>query len=138
MAKILWQKTFKLILIIFILQILALYFHWYGSIWWYDMPMHFLGGFFLSLFALSIYFSNNRHLDLTFKKLIWLSLASVFAIGVAWELFEFNVDRFFSLNLHRPIDSWSDLFFDLAGGLAFVFYFLSRFSVIIKPWQKRE
>jgi hypothetical protein len=89
-------------------------FHWYFSVWWFDMPMHFFGGVFIGLIALAF----------QPKKPIINCIISVLIIGVLWEIFESEVN-FFTLSPQNPLlDTFSDLAFDLAGGLSASLYFL--------------
>jgi len=125
MQKKILKNIAILIVFIFLVNLLAIKFHWYYVIWWFDMPMHFVGGFFISLAVLWLYFYRNPWLNLKVNP-IFISLLSVFIIGVLWEIFEFSLDQFFAINLLSPIDSLSDLFFDLSGGIVGTMYFLRK------------
>lgn len=114
-----------------ILNYFAYQFHWYWEFWWFDMIMHTLGGIFVGSFSLWYYFSRKLKggaatLDKSF--VLALSLASVSVIGVGWELFEFSVDKFITLSRHDPIDTASDLFFDVAGSIVAVFIFFAVYN----------
>ena len=114
-----------LIVFIFLVNLLAIKFHWYFTIWWFDMPIHFLGGFFISLAVLWLYFYRNPWSRFKITP-AFISLLSVFIIGVLWEIFEFSLDRSLTINLLSPIDSISDLFFDLSGGIVGTMYMLRK------------
>jgi len=157
--KLMQKKILKniaiLIVFIFLVNLLTIKFHWYFTIWWFDMPMHFLGGVFISVSVLWLYFFKNPWPNSKIKSTlirhrlgccvrvrqlvdshtrsslveinpIFLSILLVLIISVLWEIFEFSLDQFFAINLLSPIDSLSDLFFDLAGGIIGTVYFLRK------------
>jgi|SRR3989344_3070127 len=111
-----FQTSLWLVIAIFFLNTLAMKFHWYFSIWWFDMPMHFLGGVFIGLLSLAIF---PRRPVLT-------AFLGVLAIGALWEIFEFSLDTFITYNPHNLLDTLSDIAFDLTGGLSAALYFLSK------------
>jgi hypothetical protein len=85
------------------------------------MFMHFLGGAWAGL-ALIWFF---RLEELSSKSILKIILG-VLLIGVFWEIFEIIVNRITTENLFNVLDTASDIFFDLAGGLLAIFYFLKR------------
>lgn len=99
-------------------------FYWYSSIWYFDMPMHFLGGLWLGL-ALLWFFKIK---DISLKSIFYLILG-VLLIGVLWEVFEVIIDEIITGNLFNTSDTISDIFFDLAGGTFAIFYFLKIMSI---------
>jgi len=120
------SPKFILGLLIFILvfHIIASINSWYWTYAWLDMPMHFLGGFWVAM----VFFNFiNPKLQITDYKLLItliLVLGFVILIGVLWEFFEFLCDVFISSKGYLEVaqqgiaDTISDLFFDLLGGLA--------------------
>jgi len=86
------------------------------------MFMHFLGGFWLSLYL--IWLLNPKEINL---KTIFRIMVGVFIIGIMWEFYEFYVDDTLAKNGISILDSTSDMFLDLTGGLTAVFYFMKRF-----------
>lgn len=111
---------------IFALNFLASRFYWYTSIWWFDMPMHFLGGVFLAFIGMLIFrafgFSG-------LYKNIFFVLGFIVIIGLFWEFFEVGVDKFIlykSYNNINMLDTLSDLVFDIAGGLTGILYVIFR------------
>ncbi len=124
------EKLFKQLAIIvsfiFAVNLLAMKFYWYYTIWWFDMPMHFSGGFFIGLLSLTVYISyflkKNREFDP--KSIILISFLSALIVGVLWELFEFSLDTFINFRLQDIWDTLSDISFDLAGSLVAGLYFL--------------
>jgi hypothetical protein len=114
-----------LLILIFILNGLAQYFNWYYIFWWFDILLHFLGGYFIALLFISLcrhpiiekYTSN-------WSKSFWIisTIGMVAGIGLLWEFFEWGLQFVFSIsNLATISDSLSDLVFDTLGGLVFLF-----------------
>ncbi len=122
------RKLFKrltlLILLIFIANLFANTFYLYSSIWYFDIIMHFSGGFFLGLLALYLFKPEVLNTSSVFKVLLL-----VFFIGVSWEVYEIVVDALLSKNVFDFFDSSSDVFFDLAGGASAIFYFSKRILI---------
>ena len=114
----------SLILFISALNFIILKFHWYFSIWWSDMPMHFLGGFWLGLVFL--WFLKPK--DLSFKVILKIILG-VLIIGVLWEIFEVILNRATLQDPFNTLDTLSDICFDLAGGFISIFYFAKRIMI---------
>ena len=52
------KEALILVLMIGVINVVASYFHWYWSIWWFDMPVHFMGGVFVAM--LTIYILYKR------------------------------------------------------------------------------
>ena len=53
-----------LIFVIFFINYLAMTFHWYSSIWWFDMPMHFMGGLWLGLIFILLFWNQELNFKL--------------------------------------------------------------------------
>jgi len=103
-----------LIIFIAVVNGLAYEFSWYWRIPWLDMPMHFLGGFWVGSVALLFYSSTASK---QFLQMLLFSVFSAILIGVLWELFEFNVDTItIALGQNGVLDTASDLIFDILGG----------------------
>lgn len=114
-----------LVFSLFILNTLALVFHWYSSVWYFDMPMHFLGGMWVGFLAIYLFLSFLQEKS-PVKSIVTIMVFVLF-IGIGWEIFEILIDKLLTFNLLNLLDSISDIFFDLAGGLSAVLY-----SIIIK------
>ncbi len=106
---------------IFIVNSIAVYFHWYSSLWWFDMIMHFLGGAWLGLFFLWLFRIKNISTSLFFRVIL-----SVFIVSLLWEVYEIVVNDQIAKNIFDYQDSVSDLFFDLSGSFTALFYFILR------------
>ncbi len=142
-----------LLVIIVALQLIASLNSWYYRFTWFDMPMHFLGGFWSALIFIYL---NSRFNNADSQKLwffVVLTLSFVSLVGVLWELSEYlwnaitlNANQYFidlaqaGLAQNGLRDTLGDLLFDLIGGLGFFV-----FSVILKsrevfgksPYQSR-
>lgn len=110
-----------IIFIIFLLNTLAMKFHWYFTVWWFDMPMHLLGGFWIGLLLFSIFRVKNIN-SKNITKVILLFLV----IAFGWELFEVSVDKIITKNIFNILDTSSDIFFGISGVLFSVLYFNKR------------
>jgi len=118
-------RLLVLIFSIFVLNYLAMGFHWYSSIWYFDMSMHFLGGLWLGL--VSIYLFSFK--DFSFKSIFKIFFIVLF-LGIGWEIFEILIDKFITQNSFDFLDTMSDLFFDVFGGLFAVWYFTKQIMPI--------
>lgn len=124
LAKLLW-----LILFIFFINFFASFvFSWYWTIWWFDMFMHFLGGIWVSLAFLWLFYT--RFVTLIGKEKTFTVFAlvffSVFAVAFLWEIFEFSIDTFITLKKQDIFDTLSDILLGLAGGMTGTLYFLYK------------
>lgn len=126
------KNLIRSILIVFIANTMALFFHWYRLIWWFDMPMHFMGGFFCVWFVLAFYTNIFKYKkvnitevnvpELIFNKvLIKKLLVWALIIGLGWEWFEWGTDLYTGAGNMHMLDSYSDLFFDMAGAFSAIF-----------------
>jgi hypothetical protein len=111
-------RIISLILTILILNTLAMKFHWYFSIWWFDMPMHLLGGFWLGLFIIWLLKIKEISLSEIIKILLGFLI-----VALGWEVFEISVDRIITQNPFNTLDTLSDVCFGLGGALLSIFYF---------------
>lgn len=111
-----------LMFFIFLAHLLAEQFYWYYSIAWFDMFMHFLGGVWLGLFFFYV-FSRNKQIVPFALKIIFFILM----VGILWEVFQFFTKNYIGGDPFDSMDTLSDIFFDLLGGLCVILYI----------WEKR-
>jgi len=111
----------SLVFFIFILNTLAGRFYWYYSIWYFDMIMHFLGGLWLGLVFIWLFWGKEFNLKLFLKIIL-----GVLLISVLWEIFEIIFNNILVGDPFNFLDTISDVFCDLAGGTFAIFYFLKR------------
>lgn len=130
MSKKLLFKACILIFFIWLVHTLANTFYWYSAIWWFDIPMHIMGGMFLALTAGALFFKTL--LPLPFKERMVIILLFVLIAGLGWELFEYFVQNFIKGDqLASFPDSVKDMMMDLFGGVVasyFVFRRLKRYN----------
>jgi hypothetical protein len=123
------KKLFKyilyLILFIFVANLIADKFYLYSSVWYFDMPMHFLGGFWLGLVMIWFLYSKIALSGFSLKLIIKIFLG-IFLIGISWEVFELFFKNAIAQNPFNTLDTISDLFFDLSVGTLSVLYLLRK------------
>jgi hypothetical protein len=116
-----------LIVSIFILNTLANANAWYYNYLRFDDGMHFLGGVFIGLATLYVYYASSyitpQHASFISRLII--ALGGVALIGIFWEFFEYTLYAYVSpdtatakLYLTQGLpDTLGDLFADLSGGV---------------------
>ncbi|OIP64737.1 MAG: hypothetical protein COV32_03175 [Candidatus Yonathbacteria bacterium CG10_big_fil_rev_8_21_14_0_10_43_136] len=115
---------FPITLVIFLVAIalvnaFADVYHWYWTMRWFDMPMHFAGGAWLASFGVWWQY-YRRGLVATGGVLQILGVCLVFAlsIGLLWEAYEAVVSFFTVGHMNAIKDTIGDLLFDIIGGTA--------------------
>ncbi len=108
------KMMLQLVWFLFFFTIIAHLFGLFWIFWWFDMPMHFLGGLFVGFLILYVApkFYNVEH-----TKVFLLFLLASFVVGLGWEIFEASMDVLFKSTHTNWLDSLSDLGFDLAGSI---------------------
>ena len=116
-------------------------FIWFKSILFIDKPLHFLGGVLVASLFLYLFEARPDLFSLSQNKFVSLVMIVSFAalIGLFWEFYEALVEYYFfrysdfSVFNMTPIDTLSDLFLDLLGGLsAGILYLYSIKRAILK------
>ncbi|MCK5095952.1 MAG: hypothetical protein KAR24_01215 [Candidatus Pacebacteria bacterium] len=103
----------------------------YWELPWLDIPMHFLGGFWLGLSALWLYYLSGFYKKISDehrkKGYVWLlALTSALVLGSVWEIYEFGMDIIADkTDRYDALDTLSDLFFDAVGGTLATFMFIT-------------
>lgn len=115
-------------LVIFLFEVTT-YLHpaldWYGYWWWFDIPMHIVGGFVAawSLWRFFFAYQSNGMVRIEPRSVIIFFLISWAAFaGVLWEVYEFTHDTLFPEGfLFQPSihDTMADLILDVFGGSVF-------------------
>jgi len=97
----------------------AMYFHLFYHYWWFDIPMHFIGGLWLAFIALAYYYSPRLAEPKPHGDPSVLIIGVLFAlfVGLAWELFEFSLDTFVTFAPHDMNDTLNDLLNDMIGAV---------------------
>ena len=111
--------TFPFIVLIFHVVFSSLGF--YYIYWWFDIPMHFLGGFSIGItssFLLSLFQKKQYLGKINFLLGIIFVVSMVSLTAVGWEFFEFLMSNLYHLNLQPSLnDTLADLFFGIFGGI---------------------
>ena len=116
-----------LLLVIGVAHYAGLINRWYWSVFWYDIPLHILGGLWIGLLFFYLFEARFRFLSLgrTLKDyifLFFLVLGFVSFFGILWEFFEYFGDVFFVKKGYAAIlqegiaDTLGDFLNDLLGG----------------------
>jgi hypothetical protein len=120
-----------LVFFIWLVNTLANMFHWYSAMWWFDIPMHIMGGMFLALAISAAVF--KKILPLSVGEALVTVMLFVLIAGIGWEFFEYFVQNIIkgSPQLANIPDSAKDMIMDLVGGLiasTFVLRRLKRYN----------
>lgn len=129
--KSLFSYSAFFIILIFFLNFIANKLYLYSSLLYFDMIMHFLGGFWLGLFFFW-YFYDKVFPKFPNKYFIYI-MFGVFTVGFIWELYEIVVNASFAKDIFNLRDTISDLICDTVGGL-FSYFGLKK---IIKSTEDR-
>ncbi len=97
---------------------LAVKLYLYWKVWWFDLPMHFLGGVVIALLAFTLYDLRiiPRSFISLFKVMLFVMLAAVI-----WEIYEYLAGTVYASNY--ILDTATDLFMGLSGG--FIGYYVA-------------
>ena len=123
--------AFVTILLIGIFHYFAIKYSWYWTYRWIDIPVHLVGGFWVSLTALWVAL-RVKHIDSILgykKKALLVMLASVLIVAILWEIFElvFKITSLHSVGYWQ--DSLSDIFNSFVGGVVAFLYFIKNKKV---------
>lgn len=115
-----------LIFFIFLAQIIVDYWHLYFFIWWLDIPMHILGGFWVALFMLVSYYASPRIKEKNHSTafVIAFAVAVTLSVGLFWEIYEFGVSHAVGDSGSGLADTLKDLTDDLIGALLAAWLFI--------------
>lgn len=84
----------------------------YWRIWWFDIPMHILGGVWAALFAAWITVYRGGAISLP------LCLLFALLTGIAWEIFEYSEGITNAYHFNYTTDVFKDVVVGLLGGIA--------------------
>lgn len=134
-----WRKAFSIIGLVLLAHAAGLIGNLYGIFEWYDIPMHWAGGFAMGALGLAIWYEGVE--DIRYKKsfekhLKWwlvpgIVLGFVALIGILWELHEYLLDAFMGpvigtiATYRQPdlADTMMDFVLDLFGGAVAIILF---------------
>lgn len=108
-----------LALVLAIAHILAMKFNLYFTVWWFDIPIHLLGGLWAGMFAVYYYTVTNQHIvgHVPPKKLFIIVISGVLIVGFSWEAFEYFSGYTFTTKSNYITDTIIDIVFDIIGGI---------------------
>lgn len=129
------KKALIALAIIFIINVFSLYYGWYLEWDWFDISMHYLGGFFVAMF-MAYYLRDRLVPGINIKNALIIVGATLF-IGVVWEFAEFIANqiliepfyRWFGLRTYFMgdlKDTITDLLMDTLGSITFMFLHFIR------------
>lgn len=109
---------------VWLVNALANRFFWYSAMWWFDIPMHIMGGIFLGFGAGALCF--RRIMKLSPHDAFVTLLLFVLVFGIGWEFFEYIVQAIIKggPQLANIPDSIKDVFMDIVGGTLASFFVL--------------
>ncbi|MEX0918695.1 MAG: hypothetical protein WDZ85_01890 [Candidatus Paceibacterota bacterium] len=90
----------------------------YTRFWWWDAILHAGAGLALGFLGFLILYilHYNQRLNLSPGWLAFFSFTFALALGALWEIFEFNLDSNFSLNMQKSLrDTMWDMVMDTGG-----------------------
>lgn len=131
------KKAFLSLVVIFITNTIGLYNGWYHDFFWFDMTLHFLGGFFVAM-LLSQYLREYLFEGWRLKNFLVI-LGVVSFMGVSWEFSEYIANLKISPILYDRYgirtyfmgdldDTMNDLLMDIlgAGSFALILHSIGR------------
>jgi len=122
MKRILLTEIFFIGILVAVLNKIGISLSLYVTIWWFDIPMHFLGGTLIALITLFVIY-DSKFFNFSVKKPVVIFAAAVgitLIIGLSWELWELYMGF---IDIYQDqIDTMADLFNDLLGATAVYLY----------------
>lgn len=98
-----------------VINLMASFLHWYDLVWWFDMPMHFLGG--MAVFYLSALLWLPARKWVSNGRFLYEGVITALLFGVLWEALELYLHITYGSPYFVLMDAISDVCFDLAGAL---------------------
>lgn len=109
--------AFVLVLLLAVVHFTAEVFHLYWAIWWFDNLSHFLAGFSLGFFSLSIFYEFDFFVNqLSSSRVVFISFIFVMILGGIWEIFEY-VNGLTQSTEKYSLDVIHDLLSDALGAI---------------------
>ena len=105
-----------LLIVIAVVNAVAEVYHWYWTMRWFDIPMHFSGGMWLAGMALWWVYFRKGVTPRGFLALWGVSVVAAFGIGFLWEGYEAVISFATVGHMNNLLDTLGDLLFDILGG----------------------
>jgi hypothetical protein len=116
-----FKEFFTLSLVIATLHYVSLELYLYWTISWFDILMHFLGGFLVAIFTIFILYSYSDFENLKKHKIFLFSLiiGATLVVGLGWELWEIFVG--FTNTFRDLNDTIMDIVMDTVGAISAIY-----------------
>jgi hypothetical protein len=127
--KIVFLVSFVTLCVVASSNYLGIKYNLYWIYKWFDIPVHMLGGLWVSLFYLYLCERYNHIFhNLNFNNLFKNLLLALLVVTISWEIFELVIG---SVHLDDGFVYWSDTISDIINGfiggiLGYLFYNLSK------------
>ena len=107
---------------------MAIFLFLYSFYWWFDIPLHFLGGFCAGLVSLYFYsrFRLGNVRTRNFFGVLEFAILGTIVVGLGWELFEYSAGITFNAVGNHVLDTAKDLVMDILGGYVAYLYFIGK------------
>jgi hypothetical protein len=102
----------------------AIYLSLFWLLPWYDIPMHILGGFWVSLAVFAVYQYLGKEIS-TNVNIVFVLLPITLLVGILWEIFEYKTGLAFVSDDGYFFDTVKDLVDDVVGSVV-AFYYLNH------------
>lgn len=122
-SKKLIKAVFYTVASIATLHILAVIFYLYWFIWWFDMPLHFLGGLCVGFFSMWVVSMFVKLIQSNNKKILVSAILGALFVGLMWEWFEYVNGITYNTVGSYKLDTIKDLILDCLGGYVSYLYF---------------
>ena len=127
-------KAFIALVIIFCINIPSMYYGWYLQWSWFDVALHFLGGFFVAMLLWNFF---QKYVGTTKLANLVIVCGLTALVGIFWELAEYTANqtlvepfyRWFEIRAYfigDLRDTLFDLAMDISGGAVYYFLHLLR------------
>lgn len=125
------KPIFLMVIAIASMHIIAIIFHLYWSLWWFDKVTHFFWGFWVAMVFLSFSIFKNyiNQSNKSYRRFLLISVVFSLVIGVFWEIFEFQAGVTSLQSSNFVFDTASDLLMDILGSIAGSMYVFSRYKI---------
>ena len=122
MKRVLLAEIFFIGIAVAVLHKIALSLSLYWNVWWFDIPMHFMGGALIALITL-FFLYDSKFFNFSIKNhfiIFSAALSATLIIGLSWELWELFMG--FSDIIEDKFDTILDLIMDALGAIAAYLY----------------
>lgn len=128
LSKKFFKESFFLILVVAIANYIAVEKDLYWTIREFDSAMHFLGGAWVALSFIFIYYFSGLFNpgEITFWKFVYIAFLGTLFVSVAWEIYELAMGTTFATASEYSYDTALDFIMDGLGALAASMYAFAR------------